>query len=513
MKQEKSQLKAGIILNYANMVIGNLIPIFYTPIMLSILGQSEYGLYKLSANITSYLTLIALGISSAVVRYLILARVEGGKENEEKMLGLFVLIFHIIAVVSLIAGLFLSQNIDILYAASLSPVELQRMRHLVFILACNTAISFLMTPYISAVNAHESFIFLQSMNILLTCAGPILNLIVLFMGYKSVGMATSTLFISVISRIVYLYYVIKNLDLHPKFSKIPKSVLLNILQFSFWIFLGNIVGQLYNATDTIMIGAVPGLGSESVAVYNIGLLFNSIMLSITTGISNSLSPKINKMVMADASGEALTDLGIRVGRLQSYIMMLVISGFIVFGRPFIKFYVGTGYELAYGVAISMMIPNIIPLLQSAFCATIVAQNKHCFRSLMYLAIAIMNVVGTWLLLKPMGIIGAALMTGFGLFLGQGLAMNWFYHYRSGLNVLRFWKNILPTLVCPILLCVVSLFFTNYINLYNPITLILCICVYTIVYIVLVWTLIFNDYEKGLVLRPLQKILEKVYERF
>ena len=69
MQQDRSQLKIGIILNYINIGLGNLIPIFYTPIMLTLLGQSEYGLYKLSSSVTSYLSLISLGIVSAVTRY------------------------------------------------------------------------------------------------------------------------------------------------------------------------------------------------------------------------------------------------------------------------------------------------------------------------------------------------------------------------------------------------------------------------------------------------------------
>ena len=67
-------------MNYLNIGLGNLIPIFYTPVMLNILGQSEYGLYKLSSSITSYLSLISMGIGSAVTRYLIKAREEEGKE-------------------------------------------------------------------------------------------------------------------------------------------------------------------------------------------------------------------------------------------------------------------------------------------------------------------------------------------------------------------------------------------------------------------------------------------------
>ena len=68
MAQEKSQLKIGIVLNYVNMILGNLIPIFYTPIMLTLLGQSEYGLYKLASSVTSYLSLISMGLGSAITR-------------------------------------------------------------------------------------------------------------------------------------------------------------------------------------------------------------------------------------------------------------------------------------------------------------------------------------------------------------------------------------------------------------------------------------------------------------
>ena len=104
MKQKKSQLKTGIVLNYINITLGNLIPVFYTPIMLSLLGQKEYGLYKLSSSVTSYLSLISLGIGSAVVRYLIKAREEEGKEAEERVLGLFMVIFQIIAAAALLIG-------------------------------------------------------------------------------------------------------------------------------------------------------------------------------------------------------------------------------------------------------------------------------------------------------------------------------------------------------------------------------------------------------------------------
>ena len=79
----KSQLRIGAVLSYVNMAIGSLIPMFYTPIMLGLLGQSEYGLYKLATSVTSYLSLISFGIGSAVVRYITKYRAEKDRDGEE----------------------------------------------------------------------------------------------------------------------------------------------------------------------------------------------------------------------------------------------------------------------------------------------------------------------------------------------------------------------------------------------------------------------------------------------
>ena len=168
-----------------------------------------------------------------------------------------------------------------------------------------------------------------------------------------------------------------------------------------------------------MIGAIPELGTVGVAIYNVGGTFNNIVFSLTTGISSLLGPKTNKMVFSGASNEELTELAIKVGRLQGYVIALIVTGFIAFGRPFISLYAGNEYKDAYWVAILMMVPNMIPLVQSICLNVIVAQNKHKFRSLVYLGIAITNVIGTWFMMHIWGVIGAALMTGIAVVIGQG----------------------------------------------------------------------------------------------
>ena len=61
MQKKVNQLKMGTILSYLSIVIQSLSAIIYTPVMLRLLGQNEYGLYQLGSSAVSYLSLLSFG--------------------------------------------------------------------------------------------------------------------------------------------------------------------------------------------------------------------------------------------------------------------------------------------------------------------------------------------------------------------------------------------------------------------------------------------------------------------
>lgn len=506
----KSQLRIGAVLSYVNMAIGTLIPMLYTPIMLELLGQSEYGLYKLSSSVTSYLSLISFGIGSAVVRYLTKYRTEGDKDGEEGIFGLFNVIFAIISVITIIAGIVIVFILEPIYGNAINNSDqMTEMRILVLILSCTTALSFLCTPYNAVVTSHERFIFLQLINIVSTVLIPIVNIIVLCFGFKSVGIVTSSLILNIIVQLLYVTYVRRSIKLKPNYKNMPFYLVKEILVFSLWIFVANVVGQLYNSTDTLIIGAIPALATVGVAVYNIGVTFNNMVQSFSVGILSVLTPKVNSMVFSGKSNSELTDLMIRIGRLQCYIVSLVVTGFIVFGRQFIILWVGADNLDAYWVALVTMIPACVPLIQNVALNVIIAQKKHRFRSLMFLGIAIINVAGTIICVNRFGIIGAAVVTGVAYILGTGFIMNWYYWKKIGLEIPRFWKSVVHLFIIPIIMCTVSLIVFKFIMLNSWLTLLPSIAIYAIAFVLLNWIVVMNDYEKDIIRRPLIKIKNKL----
>lgn len=508
MKKQRNQIKIGLLLSYLNIALGNLITVFYLPVMLSLLGQSEYGLYKLAASITTYLSLLIFGIGGSITRYVLKANIEGGKEAEERIFGLFNVIFRIISFAAIVVGTIITLNIGVFYSEALTTDELGIMKILMGIMVVNTAVTISATPYTTVVSAHERFIFVQILTVLTTTMVPICNVIALLLGFRSIGMAVSTLSLTVAVRIAYIIYVKRSLNLKPRYKNMPTHLIKEILVFSFWIFVASLTSQLFGTTDTVIIGATPALATIGVTIYSVGHQFSTILISLSHVIPNLFMPRANKMVLSGSSNEQLTDLTIKTGRIQGYLVALFCFGFIAFGRQFLLFYVGSGYDEAYWVAVIVMLPNCIQLVQSVFISIMQAKNMHSFRAKTYTFVALANVVATVFLVRVLGIIGAAIPTALCYFLGNGLLMNWFYRKRMHLDVVRFWKHIIPVFLPAILLCAATVVISIWVDFSVLPLFVVGVFSFTVIYGLICWKIIMTEEEKQLILQPLKKIKRK-----
>ena len=501
---EKSQLKSGVILSYINLIIGNIVPLFYTPIMLRIMGQSEYGLFALASSVTSYLSLISLGIGSAVVRYLIKFRAKGDTDGESRMLGLFFLVFSVFSIIVLFAGTILSFNVNEIYDQALTLDELFKMRILILIISFNMAISLVFSVFTSVIVAHERFIFQQCLNISTTIIPSVLNIVVLSMGFASIGIAICSLILTILTNIIYTFYCYKKIKIRPVFRDMPFYLIKEIVTFSFFVFLANVVNILHASTDKVIIGAK--LGTASTAVYNIGLTFSNIIMSISVTMSTLLTPKITALVDSGASKDELTSVLIKVGRLQFLMLGLIVGGFATFGRPFIHIYAGPEYSLSFPVALLLIVPSIVPLIQNVALSIIMALNKHKARSLVNLGTAILNVFFTIYLIPYWGIVGAAFTTFCCNIIGSVLFMNWYYYKVVKLDIPKFWKEIIRLMPVPIILTVIGLLTGIFVNYSNIIIFIIAVLIYTLLYISLIWHKL-NEYELGIIKGLFNKVIK------
>lgn len=504
MGQKKvNELKVGSIITYINLIISTIIPLLYTPIMLRILGQEEYGLYSLSNSVISYLTLLNFGFGTAIIRFISKFRIEGDHDKIEGVTGLILSIYGIIAIIVCIVGFLLTKGTGLFFGTGLTVNEIQRLKVLMIIMTVSTAISFPVSVLSSVSVAYEKYIFRKMIDMIATIATPILNLIVLFLGYASIGLAMIGLGIQLIYGIIFIWYCKQKLNVVPRFKDMPFYMLKEILGFSIYVFASSIIDMLYWATDKVLIGAV--LGTVAVAVYNIGGTFTSMLQNMSSAISGVFGTRVNMMVFGNQPMEKLSELLIRIGRLQYYIVSLILSGYVVFGQIFIDVWAGKDYSQAYIIGLLTMVPLAVPLIQSIAFSVISAQNKLKFRTIVYAVIAVLNVIGTILAMPKFGIIGAAACTAVAFVVGNGILMNWYYWKVVKLDIVEFWKNILRISIIPVVMTILGNVIVKEFGIKNLWMLLIFAVIYAIIFVIGSWILEMNEYEKSLVKGMFRKI--------
>lgn len=492
-----NQLKAGAALNYVVILLNTIVGLLYIPYMLRMMGQSEYGLYSLVASVISYLTILDLGLGNAVVRYTAKYRAENKERELYEMFGMFFVLYVFIGIMALFAGSILYFNVDELFGATMTVEELAKARTMMLLLVFNLAITFPMSVFGSIITAYERFVFPRVVNIIRITLNTIVMVLLLHLGYRAVAMVVVQTVFNVLTLFSNYIYCYKRLKIKMYFRKFRWRLLREVAIYSFWIFLNVIMDKIYWNTGQFVLGTM--VGTVAVAVFALAIQLQHIYMQFSCAISTVFLPKVTSLVTTTNDRLVISDLFIRTGRIQYIIMVLILSGFIVYGRYFINLWAGPGYEEAYIITILFFVSLLIPLIQNLGITILQARNQMKFRSLLYLGISIFALVLQIVLAKKYGGIGCAIAISGALLFGQGLIMNIYYGKKQGLDIVRFWKEIMKMSVVPLL--VTSLFsivdksITDWGDLFTSIML------FCAVYIPLFWLFSMNKSERDLFTAP------------
>ena len=508
--KKTTQLKSGALLAYVSLGISSFISILYTPIMIRLLGQSEYGLFNLSNSVIGYLGVLDFGLGNAIIRYTAKYRALNDKKGEQNLHGMFIIIYSILGLITLIVGGILVSNAGMFFNKSLSLKELNTIKILMSIMVFNLAISFPFGVFTGIITAYEHFVFPKIIGIIRSILNPFILLPLLFMGYKSIGVTVASTAINIICILVNMYYCFKVLKIKIRFNKIDFSVIKEISGYSFFIFLNIVVDKIYWATDQFILGAVSG--TVAVAIYSVGSTMSTYYISFSTAISGVFLPKVTKMVTQNASDKEISDLFIKAGRIQYIIMTFILSGFIIVGKEFINVWAGENYTEAYYIAIVVMIPLTIPLIQNLGITILQAKNMHKFRSSVYIGIAMLNVIASIPLAKAFGGVGAALASGIAIIIGNIIIINIYYYKKIKIDIPKFWKSIMFMTVPVVISLCLGFLLSNFISIGGYIGIAIKGIIFSIIFLILMWIIGMNKYERDLVKVPINRFKKRIIKR-
>ena len=452
----RGQLKKGAILSYLNIIISIVTGFIVSPLLVHGLGKSEYGAYQMTAALIGYVSVLDFGLHSSITRFVSKYQANKDEKGQQNFIGVSLILFSVIAALILVVGGILYISVPGIYSGSSSAEEIQIIQQLLVVLIINLAISMPGAVFESIAVAYEKFVFVK----LSTTVKMLLRFtVILLLGFWHYNALTVVLIdftlntLLIIAHMAYCFKVLKvKIKIHDCSFKFVKS----IFTFSMFVFIAGITDQINWKADTTILGIM--LGTSAVTFYSVAGNLVGYYKSFSGAISGIFLPKAVKMVALGKTNSELTDLMIKIGRIQLMIISLILVGFITLGREFISIWMGPEFVDAYVWFLIMAVPLVVPMTQSIGINIIEAKNMHQFRAAVYFFIALANIVLTIFLVKIFGTIGAPIGTGLAMIVGNTFIINWYYSKKVGLEIVRFFKEVYlklaPAISSALLVCLI-----------------------------------------------------------
>ena len=502
-----NQRKLGIFLSYLNITLQSLLGFLYIPILLHYIGKSEYGLYQLMGSLIAYFGIMDFGLSAAVIRFYAKYLALKDRVGMENILAIALRCYGAVMGVMLIAGGAVYTMLDAAFSGSMTAGEVAEAKDIFLLLLLNIVITLSTMVFRSVINAHERFLFLKGLETVQLVLQPMLVVLLLMHHPSAFSVALVQTGLNLVLSFARVYYCFAKPHVRIRYHYWSHELMVAFRRLALSVFAVTLIDQVFWKTNQIILGIISG--TAAVAVYSIASLIYMNYMALSTAISGVYLPHVTGMVARKEPISSLSDLFIQIGRWQYYLLALVATGFIIFGKQFIALWAGPGFEDSYIITLLIILPFTVDLIQNIGLAIMQAMNRYDFRARIYFLTGILNL----LLAIPLGIkyggIGCAMATGISMIVGNGFILNWYYAKEIHLAIASFWSQIgrisLVTGVCLVIGYATNVYLWTQGGV-GP--FVLKAAMYSILYMVMIYAFAMNQMER----EKIQAVLRKLHIR-
>lgn len=446
---KRNGARIGALMSYILIFLNTAYGLIITPFILRQVGDADYGVYQTVAGLSAFLAVLDLGFSGTVQRFIAKFNAEKNRTKINEYLGMALIQTFVVSGIFLVVGGGIFFAIDPVYSSKFTPSELQLTKQLYWILLANVGLTFFDNVLFGVIAGHNEFGFANGLKIVLLLAKtaviyiflPIFNSVIVVVAIQA-SMTALTL-------VAYYLFIRRKLQVRFVFGKWDKELFWSSFRYTMLLFLQSLVIQFNGNVDKNVIGAVQG--PELVAVYSFAITIYNMYEQLSFSISGVMLPTVTNRIHEGATSRDLEDLVIRVGKIQFLLLGAILCGFITLGKEFFAAWLGAGYEDCYLLALILMIPVTIPLIQNVCISILRAKNLMGFRTLSLVYSAAVNFVVTLVGTILFGYFAAAVGTALSTVIGSIISMNIYYKRKLGLNVFRMFfltvRNAVPALLC------------------------------------------------------------------
>jgi O-antigen/teichoic acid export membrane protein len=238
-------------------------------------------------------------------------------------------------------------------------------------------------------------------------------------------------------------------------------------------------------------------------------------MTASTAISGVFAPKLMHMVALDADKKTLTQVMIKVGRLQLFLLAVFLLGFFCLGKLFLTLWVGKSIGDEVGTvwlgAFFVLITLLVPLTQNTGISILQALNIHKGRAIILFWTSFICVVMGFTLSTFWGAIGMFIGTAVSLLFGQCFMINLYYAKKAGLHIRSYFKETyLPILLPASFLLLIGYFGFLYLDKSNSWTSFFSAGIlYAFLCLSILWGFYLHREERNIFTSPFRFFLKKL----
>ena len=456
-----SQIKIGAYVSYFSVFINIILTLVYMPWLIKEIGNENYGLYSLAVSLIG-LFLMDFGLGASASRYISKYIAEGNREAVKITLGTSFVIYLLIDLIFLIISLIVFFNIDAVYQ-KLTVEELDLLKVLFIIVVAFNVISLPASIQNSILTSYEKFIQLKICDLSRRLLTIVLVVYSLFRGWGVISLVIANA-LSGLLIIIVKSWIIKT-QIGVKMVVVIKNngLFKSILSFSGWITVISIAQKfIYNISSSIL-GAVSG--SLSIAIYSPASALGSYYYVLAEAINGLFLPKISRLVAQNKDNE-ISQLMVKVGKIQSLILGGVFFVFICVGDDFFDLWLGSSFHDSYYCALLIFFPALFEYSQQIGKTTLIVRNFVKIYSIGYVVISCIGLLLAVVFASFWGAIGVSMSVCFsGIF--NVIFQNILFKKKLALDVsLYFKKVIFPFILIFVLSLLISFFVISFFKNYN-----------------------------------------------
>ena len=267
-----------------------------------------------------------------------------------------------------------------------------------------------------------------------------------------------------------------------------------ILSFSGWTFLISMAHRF----RINLIPSVLGIfsNSEQIAIFALGTVMQNMSWTLSSALNGLLFPKVTRLSQENNT-DALQDLLIRVGRIQLFIVFFIYTSFLVCGKLFVRLWVGETFSDVYYIVLFLTFANIIENTLRVAEDKIYADGKIRYMSRVVFSTSLIGILLSCMFAGRYGALGCSICSGIALLLTHICYLH-VYKKRVKINVVHFLKEchlkILPILS---IVALIGLSIISNLHVQSWFGLMTAASVYAVIFAVISYKFLFNDYEKSL----------------